>query len=175
MTDTFMGIPISGDVEKGLRGRTDQLTQEEFAALVKPLLDDPNIVELSWRQYTPYFNDGDVCEFTVYDLSLRTVWDSEDADRDELCANKYHKSIGNLVYKYDDEPTEDRWGRVYRQGRYVDAENPHFDADRLAKAEALSAAMANGSTDNLLYDLFGDHATVTVTRDGIAIDYYEHD
>lgn len=30
--------------------------------------ENPNVGYITWTQYTPYFNDGDTCEFGVYDF-----------------------------------------------------------------------------------------------------------
>ncbi len=42
----------------------------------------PEVHALRWQQYTPYFNDGDTCEFSVYDVSYLPAekaksWESE--------------------------------------------------------------------------------------------------
>lgn len=63
-------------------------------ALVKEAFDDffqkhTEVLEVRWTQYTPYFNDGDVCEFRVNDFVGVTQSDldevqSEDIDDMEL-------------------------------------------------------------------------------------------
>lgn len=40
---------------------------------------------------------------------------------------------------------------------------------------AFAKAIQSGHYDNALEEMFGDPATVTVSRDGIDIEYYEHD
>ena len=41
--------------------------QEQFPAMFKELFDKyPNVSSIGWVQYTPYFNDGDECTFSVY-------------------------------------------------------------------------------------------------------------
>jgi hypothetical protein len=58
--------------------RRAELTKQletEAVAILRPLLegflkDHPSIESLKWRQYTPYFNDGDTCEFHVHDLEF---------------------------------------------------------------------------------------------------------
>lgn len=40
--------------------------QKEFPLIIQPhLLKDDTIQNISWSQYTPYFNDGDECTFGV--------------------------------------------------------------------------------------------------------------
>lgn len=38
----------------------------------------PLITELSWRQYTPYFNDGEACVFSVHTYSIEFKLDGEE-------------------------------------------------------------------------------------------------
>jgi hypothetical protein len=41
--------------------------QKEFPLILQPLLHkDETIKSISWNQYTPYFNDGDECTFSVH-------------------------------------------------------------------------------------------------------------
>lgn len=39
--------------------------RKEFPEIIKPIFAELGIESVSWRQYTPYFNDGDECEFGV--------------------------------------------------------------------------------------------------------------
>ena len=39
--------------------------------------DNPDIQAIKWVQYTPYFNDGDPCEFRVGDFSFCNTDDKE--------------------------------------------------------------------------------------------------
>lgn len=38
--------------------------RKDFPSLLAPLFDaNPSVEKISWTQYTPYFNDGESCEF----------------------------------------------------------------------------------------------------------------
>lgn len=181
MTETrmFMGIPISGDIERNSRRTTVQRPKNELGLLVQALTDDVDIVEFGWHQYTPFFNDGDVCEFSVYDLWVQTRWDAErdEDDPEQRYVSDYHPTLAENTYT--DIPTgrfdQDRWGRHYEVKETITSVNPHYDADRLERCKALDSAISSGAFDNALMDLFGDHANITVRRDGITVDYYDHD
>lgn len=61
---------------------TKQL-ESEAVAILRPLLegflkDHPSIEALKWRQYTPYFNDGNECTFRVDELYVKSVDGDED-------------------------------------------------------------------------------------------------
>jgi hypothetical protein len=78
----FLGIPVTGDINPG-RIRRDQRPQSEFEPLVRALLDDDQVAAFGWRQYTPYFNDGEPCEFGAHGFWVRLVSQPESEDDDE--------------------------------------------------------------------------------------------
>jgi hypothetical protein len=41
---------------------------------------NPKVEAIRWRQYTPYFNDGEPCEFSVDDLYAKKAGDDEPGD-----------------------------------------------------------------------------------------------
>lgn len=158
-TVTFLGIPVEGDIIQGDK-RTEQKPLSELAPLMQAALDDEAIVSFEWRQYTPYFNDGDPCVFNASEIWVRTIWDSKDAEGYTLEVFSTHPTLGNQ-----------RWGNR----NYVPSGNEHYDAERLELCQALSNAIDSGHFDEVLLEAFGDHADITVTRDGITVDFYEHD
>lgn len=168
-TDTnFLGMPVSGDITQG-SARVDQKPIEELAPLFQALLDDPTIVEFGWRQYTPYFNDGDTCEFSVHELWVKTTADVEWADGPDfdsyyLDVGYEHRSLGKIESDWDSE------ARKYVNRRY---EGP--DEDRYNRVRKLSGALQSGAYDSVLLEHFGDHALITVRKDSIEVEYYSHD
>lgn len=168
-TKNFLGIPIDGDITPGA-GRAEQQPIEDFAPILQAVLDDPTVVEFGWRQCTPYFNDGEPCEFSAYGVWVRTTADSEDLDDDGLDVDYGHPSLGEMTGgAWVDDPENP--GRRKKVGeRY---EGP--DLARFERAKALGRAVDGGHFLNVLLDAFGDHARVTVRGDGIQVDFYEHD
>jgi hypothetical protein len=48
------------------------VSKDDFVNLLDPLFKKyPTAKAVLWRQYTPYFNDGDPCRFSVHDAYLR--------------------------------------------------------------------------------------------------------
>jgi hypothetical protein len=76
---SFLGVPVTGEPNDARR-HTPQKTVEDLAPIMQRVLDDPYFVAFGWTQYTPYFNDGDVCEFGVHTFWVKT--------RDDVAANK---------------------------------------------------------------------------------------
>lgn len=48
------------------------------AALAEFFAAHPEAVAIAWRQYTPYFNDGDACTFSVHEPGVKLASTKED-------------------------------------------------------------------------------------------------
>lgn len=161
MTTNFLGIPINGDITRG-GARVEQKPIEELQPILQAVLDDPTIVEFGWRQYTPYFNDGEPCTFSTHGTWVRTTAD-EDADEDELEMWGHH-SLGKVS-----------GGRNKDTGRWETYPYEGPDEARFDRCKALETAIEGGAFEHVLLDAFGDHANITVRRDGIEVEFYDHD
>lgn len=168
MTTSFLGIPVEGDIVRGDK-KPDQRPLEEFSPLVQAVLDDEHVTGFGWRQYTPYFNDGDPCVFGAHGLRVRTVEDGdessgeddEDGDEDKLDLD-YHPTLSPR-----------RWNE--KAGRFEDIDLAPGKAATYARCRALADAIDSGEFDEVLLEAFGDHADIAVKRDGITVEFYEHD
>lgn len=162
----FLGIPVEGDIIRS--DRKNQRPLEDFQPILQAVLDDPTIVEFGWRQYTPYFNDGDPCTFGAHGTWVRTTTD-QDADDDYLDVWGSHPSLGQMTGgEWVDNP--DGYGRTKVGEKY---EGP--DEARYQRCKALEKAIDGGEFDDVLLNAFGDHANITIRRDGIEVEFYEHD
>ncbi|MGC9439277.1 hypothetical protein [Streptomyces sp. WG5] len=169
----FLGMPVSGDITQG-SSRVDQKPIEELAPLFQALLDDPTITRFGWTQYTPYFNDGDTCEFGVHGLWVRTTAEPDgsvdeygDEYEDGYSLNvAYHPSLGKVIGHWEGD-----WpNRTYVKDGY---EGP--DEDRYNRCHALDGALQSGAFDAVLLKTFEDHSMVTVRSGGIEVESYSHD
>ena len=169
MTDNtnFLGIPVVGDITRGER-KANQRPLEEFAPVLQAVLDDPTIVELGWTQYTPYFNDGDPCVFSADGVWVRTDQDTDVESTYDLQPTRYsgHPSLGKRDY---------RWEGQHPNRYRVDLNYEGPDEARFDRCRALEDAIDSGEFDDVLLDAFGDHAEITVRRDGIQVEFYEHE
>jgi len=48
-----------------------QISQVLVRSFNSVFVKHPILESVRWTQYTPYFNDGDVCEFGVYDIIVK--------------------------------------------------------------------------------------------------------
>ncbi|GHJ49682.1 hypothetical protein Cs7R123_70240 [Catellatospora sp. TT07R-123] len=136
----------------------------ELQPLLRALLDDEKIVEFGWRQYTPYFNDGDPCVFGIYGFWVRTAADDDELDRDELRVAEYedpHPSLGGHRREGDG------WSR--QLGPYEGEQQ-----ERYGRVRELGDALLADVFADVLLEAFGDHAQVTVRRTGIVVESYKH-
>ena len=140
---------------------------EDVAKHMAPSI--PAGFEICWTQYTPYFNDGETCTFSVNDATLRPLTrKSDDPTEDE-----------------DDEPYDND-----REDRGVDLSDfglKHYGTaswspliDGLSSDMVATAANAWSELGELGDDFmelaFGNHVKVIIRPDGShEIDAYEHD
>ena len=114
----------------------------------------PKLKSFGWTQYTPYFNDGEACEF------------STNIDSEQLYINDT---------RVDDEDEDGKYpllDETWEGGKYVP--NPDYDIE-------LGAALNDVLEFLQLFDeeyfqeAFDDHVKVTVSQDGVEVDGYDHD
>lgn len=168
---SFLGITVEG----AIKYNKPQITQKplsELEPLIRAVLADEFFASFGWHQYTPYFNDGEPCVFRVGEPWFRTVEDIRRADSGEHfdydVEDDYTYNIG-----YSAHPTlggRDRDWQTREVQDYVGEHETLYDA-----CVALASAIESGAFESVLLEAFGDHAEITVTRDGITVDSYEHD
>ncbi|MFI7642434.1 hypothetical protein [Nonomuraea sp. NPDC049400] len=160
-TNSFLGIPVVGDINEGEK-RAKQRPIEELAPLLQAVVNDPYVAEFGWTQYTPYFNDGDPCTFGVRgEVWFRTVEDADVDDTYELELNN-HPTLGIR-----------RWNRDAR--RYDEIRLSPEKREVYDRCDALNTALEGGEFLDVLLEAFGDHAEITVKKDAIQVEFYQHD
>lgn len=151
------------------------VTLDEVKPLFQGLFDEfPELTVVGWVQYTPYFNDGDPCVFSVGPVLYRTT-ESEDLTDEDGEYEGYTEEEALIASL----PSEEGW--EYDYGLYewveVDGEQEYrlkADAPRLPLAiKALTKRL--GSMQDVMKNVFGEHSVVVVTRDNIIVEEYHHD
>lgn len=176
----FLGIPVEGDISKGDK-RVPQRSLSELEPVIRAVLDDQYIASFGWTQYTPYFNDGEPCVFsvetpwfrTVDDVKAETSGSDEDdeydyEDDDSFTVEYGHPTLGKQGYQWDNPRDWENRRKVY--GPYEGSHQSTFMV-----CSALSEAINSGAFEDVLLEAFGDHAQVRVTAAGITVDTYSHD
>lgn len=135
-------------------------SEKVLKPLFEKLLDSQKIQRLYWVQYTPYFNDGDPCVFSVCDMQVLPAVGSELIN---------HRGDGFVVTQdaVDDWAEEpESWPELSRMKHYPEIASFLDTWGRIPKP--------------VLEKVFGEHSRVMVRRDpagGIIFDIeeYEHD
>ena len=124
----------------------------EFPTMFKELFDQfDKIDSIGWVQYTPYFNDGDECIFGVH------------------CESYYGLYVNGECADELDELSEEK----YQNGQYV--KNKNFNKEFFDQV-ALFRNLLSSIPEDFMKDLFGDHAQITIHKDGlIEVEEYDHD
>lgn len=151
--ETAMDVKAKLQEIRNIRKSVTEELQQNFAPMAKAELFDkyPELQSFSWTQYTPYFNDGDVCEFGVnFAYGLKSL------------------IIGGK--QYGDDDGEDENGNEIPHAEYGSEDWKSKKPIEQAVIDFLK------QIDEEFYkDLFGDHAVVTVKADGVTTEEYEHD
>jgi hypothetical protein len=139
---------------------------------IKELFDKyPNhLAQISWRQYTPYFNDGDPCTFRVSEFYIngQEAYDYGD-DIPEIVDSLYTAEEKTLRDAWQPDPSN-RWDY---KSFYTGLSTERVEEFKTAEKEVYKF-LGLFSEDDYEF-MFDDHVKVTITRDGISVDEYDHD
>jgi hypothetical protein len=113
--------------------------------------DNPEVRMIHWVQYSPYFNDGDECVFSVHEVRC-TNGTPDDMDY-----------MGVDMELSQEAEQEGKW--VYPEWRGPERDIKGFD----------ELASFINSQEDMMHEMFGNHAQVIITRDGISVEEYSHD
>ena len=129
-----------------LRRQMNERFKEEFKPAMREwLATTPEIVSIRWRQYTPYFNDGDACSFGMHDV--------------------YYKPAPNIN-------VNSKYGSDYDDGFYGPyqfTESPELET----KLRELTKLLYSFS--DTFEVVFGDHTMITISDQEIEVEEYDHD
>lgn len=171
---------------KKFQEETKKKNETFFKDAVKFLFDEYPVLEnFSWNQYTPYFNDGDECVFSVNRYSFAINDGIEEYD----LKSTQKVDIGKLNTKYADlslqkqkAVQDENYSHADLLKREMESVKKQIDdykepGEQKQLAEAFKAAeqVFNAFDDEALRALFDDHVQVTVSREGIEVESYQHD
>ena len=80
-------------VYSDLRNQMDHKLGLEIKNWLKELLEaNPEVSAIWWNQGTPFYNDGDVCEFSVSDVGEIRVTELSEDDEDEDDEKEFYET-----------------------------------------------------------------------------------
>lgn len=163
---------------KAVREQGTDIVKAEFA---KVFAKYPDLKVVAWVQYTPYFNDGDACVFSVREFNGGV---EELSPADIASLPKYIEMEEDLGFygsaeNYKDYSAEGETFKKYGT-RWNSSAGYPFDQelfDRIARADEgldeISSKLADH--DDLLKMAFGDHVQVIATPAGFTVKDIDHD
>lgn len=143
----------------------------------------PQCIALRWRQYTPFFNDGDPCVFSVngpeFEFQGDEAWVKEmmkDVDMEER--ERYREYPNFFFYTSDYSPLEKQYQKLVaydsrQRQNWLDAGVP----GEVFLACANVTKLLHGA-EEVLQNTLGDHLRVCVFRDkdgSIKVETEEYD
>lgn len=133
--------------------------QTEFQKVAKVFFEEvPAVQAVVWSQYTPYFNDGDECVFSVHEPEFVT----ENFDPDDPQA----------PYEYGDEDeykSISAWAKDFR----MDEKLAIVTQSELDKIYAFADIITKN--EDMMKEIYGDHVAVYLTKDETIVQKYSHD
>lgn len=143
--------------QRELQKKFQTTAQALFKETTKEFFDkNPNVTGIVWTQYTPYFNDGDTCEFGVNDATFTNAPDPENIRWDEYEGDEETAADGSEIFTWGG------WGDV-PEGLNVEM------------CRAFSRMICSSEMEDVMKAMFGDHVKVVATREGFDVDDYDHD
>jgi len=172
---------VKADMKKIALERGSELVAE----LLKPLFD-LGVVQATWTQYTPYFNDGEPCEFGMGEFNFSFSEEELDGYPDDEDGWFYGSDLTTAFADFQ-APQSYSW-RTYTVDdiNKMKAEHEERRANLLSLGIRPDSVKAIADAAETAYDLmtkneelmemiFGNHVRVTATIDGIRTDEYDHD
>lgn len=136
--DTFMGMVVEG--KYGSWKRIPQEPIQNLLPYFKTAFEN-GITALKWHQYTPGFNDGDPCEFSVHEPRVTTnavvaaAWlDNAEPDMEEAYPDKSYDYYDDYDYESTSDHPDGLTDETYPDipvdaGRFEDAVRAKFGND----------------------------------------------
>ena len=145
---TFTVDHIINDYEAEMQKVRAKL-KVEMKGIFKKFFDThPNVKTIHWTQYTPYFNDGEECVFTVGELYF-TASKIQDLNDHE---HSYGEGDDLIINRYNE-----------------------IDPKLKADMNSLDRMTSSDVVQDVLKAMFGDHVWVLIDREDFEIRDYDHD
>jgi len=125
----FMGIPVEGNY--GTWSRAEQKPIEDLYPYFKAAFDQ-GVTAVMWEHYTPGYNDGEPCEFTVSGAKVTSNTHVAEAWLDDTEPDMEDAYPGKLDSYYDEYDYES-WGDHPDGNQMKDISVP-VDAERFEDA-----------------------------------------
>ncbi len=155
-----------------------EANKEVFSESAKELFEKfPKLDWFEWTQYTPYFNDGDECTFSV-NAEDNQVWinglECENGGF-YFSTTKWSKDSSGKS-SYIDKTDEEILSEEFNSDEGTTFRDLDMTVSEIVKLKHAIPAFVQSFDEDYLKEAFGDHTSVKMHRDGtVENDEYEHD
>ena len=157
----FQEIAKGKQAVRILKAELRKKVSENFHGLAKELfVAYPELKSFGWKQYTPYFNDGEACEFESLHY-YPTINGNEENDG----ASEQAEGELDIVML----GSETRYGVGWKK-----IPNPDYDPYYSDIVATVKEFLNQFDSDDM-EELFGDHVSIHVTENGVVVEEYDHD
>ncbi len=148
-----------GEISK-IKAELREKLKVNFHGLTKELFQGfPELKSIGWKQYTPYFNDGEACEFmSLHDYP--TI-NGNDENRGE---SKQPEGVLDIVMLGSELIYDSNWKQIPNTDY-----NPYYKEIVDTVKEFL-----NQFDDEDMKDLFGNHVSIHITENGVEVEEYDN-
>jgi hypothetical protein len=154
--------------QRALTEKFQATAQELFKETTKEFFDkNPSVTAVIWNQYTPYFNDGYTCEFSVQEPYFTNT--NTDQFEDITRWGEYEGedegvwSESDWIFTGDGDYVKERRAKMDLTG---------VDSTSIKK---FSSLLQSSDMEDVMEAMFGDHVRVVATRNGFDIEDCDHD
>ncbi|UDL15848.1 hypothetical protein QEH42_gp057 [Microbacterium phage Pumpernickel] len=195
--DYTIDRPVTGDITESNRTDVDQIDGAEFLRRIDAVLALPGVAGVIWEQYTPYFNDGEPCEFSVNEprivfeddvpdgSTIREAYENRDEEDHRFFEDGYLDygfgySVSDLWERKPGKNYNEVWtgGNRWGAGAKLNPDAVTFigkDGTDLEPYYYALRDLGSAEWETVALKNFGDHATVIATREGFDVESYEHE
>ena len=147
------------------------IVKNKFLLAIKLIFNNKNIQEISWSQYTPYFNDGEECVFAVGDLQIKALKEINMANEMVKAHAEKHKLKDFNEFFYSDKIDDNMVNIELCYNNLKIIKNfgvllKNEDIKTIHNLYELKEIISTDFFENVLKETLGDHTHVIITRKG---------
>ena len=156
------------DIKREMMREGEALLKETFQAAFDA---NPSLYAIVWYQYTPYFNDGDPCTFSINEPYLLLNAGPDDLEHFEgseyVGDNPLVETLGLDYIRYAIKGWPEWWSGS--------TDKEIWDGLDLAPLAELRELFDDKEMEDIFLQAFDDHAVVKATREGFAVEEFQHE
>lgn len=98
---------------KELKDEKTKIIKQVFTEAAREIfVNHPGLTSFKWTQYTPYFNDGDACIFSVnrYDIEVNGAYSYEEESSSIESFEEIEKEVRDFLGQFEEEDFLEMFG-----------------------------------------------------------------